>query len=102
MRIDISIDDAKKMVKENSTKFVDVRSKEEYEGGHIDDAINIDIMSESFLDEVEKLNKGGHYVVYCESGSRSLSAVSTMEMVGFKNVFNMVGGITEWNHKKGE
>jgi rhodanese-related sulfurtransferase len=38
-------------------------------------------------------------IVYCRSGSRSTSAASILLNKGFKEIFNMTGGITEWQSK---
>ena len=76
---------------------LDVRTLEEYNTGHIENAVNIDFYSANFSKEVSKLNKDNNYLVYCRSGNRSMQAVSTMENLGFSKICNLEGGITKWN-----
>jgi len=57
---------------------------------------NIDVKSESFADEVGKLDKSKTYLVYCRSGKRSAAAVEIMEAEGFTDIYVMPGGILGW------
>ena len=84
--------------KKGSPGFVilDVRTDEEYSGGHIEGSTNIDVKSESFADEVGKLDKSKTYLVYCRSGKRSAAAVEIMEAEGFTDIYVMPGGILGW------
>ena len=75
---------------------IDVRTPEEYAGGYIRGAINIDYRAADFRDKIVKLDKDKQYIVYCRTGVRSSEARDIMEEIGFKHVINMTGGITEW------
>jgi rhodanese-related sulfurtransferase len=79
-------------------KFVilDVRTPDEYASGHIAGSILIDFNAANFKDEVNKLDKDLTYLIYCRSGNRSASAAKVMVENGFKDVYNMTGGINEW------
>ena len=83
---------------ENNPEFVilDVRTPEEFADGHLKNAITLDYYSETFRDELSKLDKDKTYLVYCRSGKRSRNAVDIMEELNFKEVYNMSGGIIEW------
>ena len=76
--------------------ILDVRRDSEYQEGHLADAVNMDYYASDFADEFDKLDKGKSYLVYCRSGSRSSGAARMMEELGFENVYNMLGGITDW------
>ncbi|MFA6392991.1 MAG: rhodanese-like domain-containing protein [Candidatus Paceibacterota bacterium] len=65
--------------------LIDVRTKGEYEGGHIEKAINHDIM-EMMAGVFPNIDKNEEVTLYCESGNRSMMAKSMMENAGFKNV----------------
>jgi rhodanese-related sulfurtransferase len=84
--------------KKGSPGFVilDVRTAGEYAGGHIEGADNIDVKSESFKDEVGKLDRSKTYIVHCRSGRRSETAVKVMEEMGFADIFWMQDGIVGW------
>ena len=83
---------------QNNPDFViiDVRTPEEFADGHIEDAINLDYYSETFRDELNKLDKDKKYLIYCQSGNRSGKALAIMEELNFREVYNMSGGILEW------
>ncbi len=82
----------------NNPDFVilDVRTPEEFADGHLENATNLDYYSETFRDELNKLDKDKTYLVYCRSGKRSRNAVDIMEELNFKEAYNMTGGIIQW------
>jgi rhodanese-related sulfurtransferase len=49
------------------------------------------------MQKIENFDKSKMYLVYCRSGSRSVAACQILESVGIKNVYNLTGGITDWN-----
>lgn len=76
--------------------FLDIREEAEYRAGHIPAAIHIPLKSLSArVTELDK-NKGLPIVTYCRSGNRSNSAGSILKKHGFENVYNLGGGLTEW------
>ena len=83
---------------QNNPDFVifDVRTPEEFADGHIENAINLDYYSETFGDELNKLDKKKTYLIYCRSGNRSGKALNIMATLNFREVYNMSGGILEW------
>jgi rhodanese-related sulfurtransferase len=76
--------------------LLDVRTAEEFNSGHLPDAVNIDIHSPSFMSDIEKLDKSKYYLVYCRSGARSYNACNIMANSGFTKLANMMGGIMSW------
>jgi rhodanese-related sulfurtransferase len=79
--------------------ILDVRTPGEFATGHLENAINVDFNSGSFVDELEKLDKSRTYIIYCRSGSRSLMALYKMGELGFLRVYNITGGINAWIKK---
>lgn len=77
--------------------IIDVRSPQEEIEGLIENSVNINIMDPSFTERIAKLPKDKNYYIYCRSGGRSASACGFMEDNGFKNTFNLIGGIQAWN-----
>jgi len=77
--------------------ILDVRTEDEFSEGIIPGAINIDIYKgQGFIYAVEELDKSKNYYVYCRSGGRSGQACSIMSQLGFKNTYNLLGGIMSW------
>ncbi|MFH1169923.1 MAG: rhodanese-like domain-containing protein [Chloroflexota bacterium] len=97
---DISTAEASAMIQENagndSFVILDVRTAQEYATGHIADTANMDFYATSFQDDLNKLDKGKAYLVYCRTGNRSRQAVDMMQKLGFTEVYNMSGGIVQW------
>ena len=85
-------------VDENENVFIlDVRTEEEFIEGYIPNAKNIDIYKgQEFISEIEALDKSKNYYVYCRSGNRSGQACAIMDQLGFKNAYNLEGGMLDW------
>ena len=81
--------------------ILDVRTLEEFEEKSIPDAILANILEPSeFMRVVEKLEKNSKIFVYCRSGIRSQKACNILDKLGFKETFNLNGGILEWEKYK--
>jgi len=76
--------------------IIDVRTPEEYAGGHIGNAVNVDYYSASFKDEINGFARDRTYIIYCRTGARSAGARDIMKELGFQKIYNMDGGITDW------
>lgn len=75
---------------------IDVRTEEEFTAGHLPNAINISYLAYDFWDRMEQLDPDTHYYVYCRSGRRSVRTCTLMKNGGFKNVYNLDGGLNAW------
>jgi thioredoxin len=82
-----------------SSNIIDVRTPEEYVGGHIEHSQNINWNGDHFEAEIEKLDKNTPAFVYCLGGGRSASAASFMREHGFKKVYELQGGMMSWRSK---
>jgi rhodanese-related sulfurtransferase len=76
--------------------ILDVRTPEEFNAGHIANAININVADPSFSSEVSKLDKNATVAVYCRSANRSAVATNEMAELGFTDMYDMQGGIIDW------
>lgn len=77
--------------------ILDVRTPNECAQGIIEGAIIHDFFdAEKFINAIDQMDKSKSYYIYCRSGNRSGQACQIMEQKGFKNTFNLVGGILEW------
>ncbi|MBD1420131.1 thioredoxin domain-containing protein [Sphingobacterium chuzhouense] len=77
-------------------QLVDVRTPEEFEKGHIKDAINIDWNGTDFTEQIAMLDTEKPVFVYCLSGGRSSKAVEKLEEMGFEQIYELPGGMMEW------
>jgi rhodanese-related sulfurtransferase len=88
---------AEKKMNKKKVVVLDVRTTQEFNEGHLPNAIHIDVMdSVAFVQQSGKLKKGKTYLVYCKSGRRSAKAAAIMEQQGFRHIWNMEAGITAW------
>ncbi|MDP1719471.1 MAG: rhodanese-like domain-containing protein [Candidatus Nanopelagicaceae bacterium] len=85
-----------KKTQEAGVVTLDVRTRGEFSQGHIAGAINIDVESDTFQNEVSKLDKTKTYAVYCQSGRRSGIATDEMKKLGFEHLFNLSNGMNDW------
>ncbi len=86
--------DFKAMIKSNPGVVIDVRTKSEWDAGHIQRAINSDWTNGDFAKLAETLDKSKTYYLHCAAGGRSGQATNFLKEKGFKNVYN-IGGYEE-------
>lgn len=82
---------------EEGAIILDVRTKNEYDGGHIKNSVNIPV--DQLQKNLSKLkDKNKPIITCCASGMRSASAKSILQNNGYKNVHNG-GGWSSLNNK---
>ncbi len=79
--------------KKSSKILIDVRTPEEFESGQAIEAINIDYYNENFETDILKISKNKEIYLYCRTGRRSGIASRFLIENGYKNVYNIDGGI---------
>ena len=80
----------------NDAILVDVRTEDEYNSGYIESSLNIDYFSNEFSVNADKLDKTIPIILYCRSGKRSSMSANKISKLGFKEIYNLEGGILEW------
>ena len=80
----------------NPGTTLDVRTPGEFKKGYIKDARLLDIFSDEFDVELNKLDRNATYYVYCASGGRSAECSEKMQELGFKKVYDLDGGMGAW------
>ena len=71
---------------QNGAAIIDVRSKGEYQAGHIKNSINIPL--DSLQNQLSKIRKDKPVITCCASGMRSASAKSMLKAAGYPEVYN--------------
>lgn len=92
----MNVKDFAAKTQEAGVVLVDVRTPGEFSQGHIQGATNIDVEASTFDSEIAKLDKTKTYAVYCHSGNRSGIATQAMAKAGFKHLFNLQNGLSDW------
>jgi len=89
---------SKKITDLPTANIIDVRTSEEFEGGHIQNAQNFNWNGNDFDKQISNLDKSKPVLVYCLSGGRSSSAARKMRKEGFKEVYELDGGMMQWRN----
>ena len=92
----INADELIDFVELNDAILVDVRTEDEYNSGYIESSLNIDYFSNEFSVNTDKLDKNIPIILYCRSGKRSSMSANKISKLGFKEIYNLDGGILEW------
>ncbi len=96
----VTTDVFESQIKSENVQILDVRTKKEFDEGHLAEAKQIDIKNEDFMKTAKTvLDKSKTIAVYCRSGKRSADAAKQLSDAGYK-VINMKGGILKWENEK--
>ena len=83
-------------IKSSDIYLIDVRHADEYKTGHIENAVNDDVLAPNFVDFSEKILPVNKTIaVYCGTGKRSAAASEKLSALGYK-VLNLEGGLQAW------
>ena len=92
-----SIAELRSLFDKRNRLILDLRGKEDFESGHLANAVHRDLMSQEFLDFFTDLEKDTNVLLYCSDGSRSKVAVRILTEIGFHRLFNITNGIQQWD-----
>ncbi len=91
---EISAGDALPKIQAAYSQFVDVRTAEEYAGGHAVRAISIPL--ESLTANLDRIERGEPVYLICDTGDRSHKAGKILTDAGYKWIFVVTGGTAAW------
>ncbi len=77
----------------NGAQLVDVRTPDEWNEGIMEGAMMLNFYEEDFEASMKKLDKEKPVAVYCKVGGRSGKAMALLSGLGFKEVYNLDGGM---------
>jgi rhodanese-related sulfurtransferase len=101
LEVDINAEELKQLKAEYPEIIIlDIRTKAEIAQGMIPGAIHVEWGSKEFASKMNTLEKTKPYIVYCESGGRSVNAQRLMKFNDFLNVANLKGGYKEYSKSK--
>ena len=79
--------------------IIDVSTPQEYKDLHLEDAVNVSLISRFFKTRLDIMDKSKAYMVYCKVGGRSKIAQKLIQKMGFGTVYNIVGGTLLWEEE---
>ena len=93
--VTVDVEEFAKVIADTAVVRLDVRTPQEYAEGHIEGAINIDVLSDDFAAEASKLPADRTIALYCRSGNRSKKAAAILADKGYK-VIELATGYKGW------
>ena len=97
---DVTPEEAAKILKEKKDVVViDVRTPDEFKGGHIKGATNINFRDKEFAKKMAELDKSKTYIIHCASGNRSGRACEQIKDMKFENMLHLKAGFSGWKEK---
>lgn len=74
---------------ENNAYIIDVRERDEYEAGHLINAVNIPLSE--IRQRIDEIPKDRPVYLHCRSSQRSYYAIRALQHMGFDNLYNISG-----------
>jgi len=89
----LNAEDAISLIEIEEPVIIDVRSEEEYQVSHMDEA-------KRYSPEIiEKLNPNDPILVYCTASVRSNSLAKVLVNLGFTHIYELKGGLLHWKNQ---
>lgn len=90
---EITIDELK-IALNSGAKVIDVRESDEYESGHVPNAMHVPLAT--VPNSLDIFQSNDEVYLVCHSGGRSMRACEFLHEQGITNVVNVVGGTAGW------
>jgi phage shock protein E len=85
---------------DESLLLIDARTDLEYDQGYIPGAVNINLYSKSFEQQVNEYDRNRPVYLYCRTGHRSVTAADKLISMGFREVYSLEGGMMRWQRAR--
>lgn len=87
-----------KIINKEDIILLDVRTLEEYEEIHLENALLLPVqeLSQQSLNDIGLIDKNKEIIIYCRSGARSKTAYNIMQSLGYTNIKSITGGMIHW------
>ena len=92
----VDVDEFEKLWQDKKNVVLDVRTKKEFDNGHIPGAMNLDVNAADFDQKIGELQKDKVYLVHCAAGVRSARACDKMSRLGFPHLVDLAPGFKGW------
>lgn len=90
----ITADELRKRLKDDSIQFIDVRPPNKYNQFHIHGFKNIPL--KDIRKEAKNLSKDKETILICQTGAHANIACKRLKRQGFKKLTNVRGGLSTW------
>lgn len=94
----VNLENFKKHLETENIQIIDVRTANEFSGGSVPNALNIDFYSKDFEEQINKLDKSKKTLIFCQGGVRSSKAMKKFKSQGFNHVVELNCGYGCWTN----
>ena len=94
----IHVQEAQELINDPGTVIVDIRDKVSFQAGNIPNSINLS--DDNIIDFLDSTDRKAPLLIYCYRGINSKDAAEYFVNNGFKSVFSLDGGYTEFSQQK--
>ena len=94
----IHVQEAQELLNDPGTVIVDIRDKVSFQAGNIPNSINLS--NEDIVDFLDSTDRKAPLLIYCYHGINSKDAAEYFVNNGFKSVFSLDGGYSEFSQQK--
>ena len=94
----IHVQEAQELINDPGTVIIDIRDKVSFQAGNIPNSINLS--DENIIDFLDSTDRKAPLLIYCYRGINSKDAAEYFVNNGFKSVFSLDGGYTEFSQQK--
>ncbi|GGY52003.1 rhodanese-like domain-containing protein [Parvularcula lutaonensis] len=95
--VHVTAEEAAELLEANpEVTVLDVRTRSEYDDGHIEGAVQVNYFSPNFRAQVAELDLSGGVLVHCKSGRRSSRALRILKDLEVETIYHLDGGILAW------
>jgi rhodanese-related sulfurtransferase len=85
-----------RLINHENAEILDIRSPEEFEKGHIINAVNIEVKTLGEREKELEKYKDKTLIICCGQGHESVRIARSLKMKGFEKLYSLKGGITAW------
>jgi len=86
------------LINHEDAALLDVRNAEDFERGHIINAVNIDVATLGDREKELDKYKDKTVVICCAQGTESIRIARSLKMKGFEKLYSLKGGISAWQN----
>ncbi len=87
-----------RLINHEDAELLDIRSAEDFERGHIINAVNIDVATLGDREKELDKYKDKTVVICCGQGQESIRVARSLKIKGFEKLYSLKGGISAWQN----
>jgi len=95
----VTVEEMQELSQLEDVQLIDFNAPVKQKEPLIEDTQNIDYLSSSFEQDIEKIDKSKPVIVYCKSANHSAKCAAKMKEAGFVKIYDLDSTVTKWKYK---